>query len=150
MECAGSFLFFSRCRQKCAGFRERFAHGLKTIQQVLFQFSATVNTVQYAGISPQHTLPYNLTSIVYPAVMSSPNVVQMLERYKPYASHNGMCSAPYDRHTNFERHMGTHNEPSPRYTNINAPSVRRGRCGDIGWNHKLGEHEYVVHAYACL
>ena len=82
--------------------------------------------------------------------MSSPNVVQMLERYKPYASHNGMCSAPYDRHTNFERHMGTHNEPSPRYTNINAPSVRRGRCGDIGWNHKLGEHEYVVHAYACL
>ena len=82
--------------------------------------------------------------------MSSPNVVQMLERYKPYASHNGMCSAPYDRHTNFERHMGTHNEPSPRYTNINAPSVRRGRCGDIGWNHKLGEHEYVVHAYAGL
>eukprot|EP00237_Pycnococcus_provasolii_P008980 CAMPEP_0198712774 /NCGR_PEP_ID=MMETSP1471-20131121/4472_1 /TAXON_ID=41880 /ORGANISM="Pycnococcus provasolii, Strain RCC733" /LENGTH=146 /DNA_ID=CAMNT_0044472769 /DNA_START=53 /DNA_END=490 /DNA_ORIENTATION=- len=74
--------------------------------------------------------------------MSSPNVVQMLERYKPYASHNGMCSAPYDRHTNFERHMGTHNEPSPRYTNINAPSVRRGRCGDIGWNHKLGEHEF--------
>ena len=75
------------------------------------------------------------------AVMSNPNVVQTLARFKPYSMHSGMCSAPYDRHSNFERSMGTHNEPKPNYPSAMSFSHRRGRCGDIGWNHQRNEHD---------
>lgn len=76
--------------------------------------------------------------------MSSPSVVHTLARYKPYSSHAGMCSAPYDRHVNFERAMGTHNEPTALYPSTTKLSNRRGRCGDIGWNAQGMEHMCVA------